>query len=99
MRTRPPRSTLTYPLFPFTTLFRSGCEFRPFEWLCCPQNTLRRIFYSSRRRKNYAAPGIGGVFYESRPKSSSGLVLLGDGCRDYIGSRADFRHQDRKSVV
>src|SRR3546814_9337087 len=51
-----------------------GCEFRPFEWLCCPQNTLRRIFYSSRRRKNYAAPGIGGVFYESRPKSSSGLV-------------------------
>src|SRR3546814_2514961 len=44
------------------------------------------IFYSSRRRKNYAAPGIGGVFYESRPKSSSGLVLLGDGCRDYIRS-------------
>src|SRR3546814_4417805 len=72
-----------------------GCEFRPFEWLCCPQNTLRRIFYSSRRRKNYAAPGIGGVFYESRPKSSSGLVLLGDGCRDYIGSRADFRHHGR----
>src|SRR3546814_18200347 len=28
-------------------------------------------------------------------KSSSGLVLLGDGCRDYIGSRADFRHHGR----
>src|SRR3546814_18055184 len=40
---RPPRSTRTDTLFPYTTLFRSGRECRPGSWSVPPRNAIRAL--------------------------------------------------------
>src|SRR3546814_1772237 len=49
MRRRPPRSTRTDTLFPYTTLFRSPCDRLPWAWIAGFRNDRRHALPSTRR--------------------------------------------------
>src|SRR3546814_12402165 len=52
---RPPRSTRTDTLFPYTTLFRSYCRLRPSRYSCvAPIRTLRTPFLTDGQVKGAA---------------------------------------------
>src|SRR3546814_9422990 len=63
MRRRPPRSTRTYTLFPYTTLFRSESEWgEPYDWAVTQQN--KRCPHVFRDKDGTAYDIDGKVFVE-----------------------------------
>src|SRR3546814_17776649 len=103
---RPPRSTRTDTLFPYTTLFRSQLAVQPFrsghvDRLQMPQPRLMWIGAGEQRRTRRAAPRI---VIELREGEAVFRQRVDIRRRDFAAEtahvgKADIVEQDRKSVV
>src|SRR3546814_2413682 len=93
---RPPRSTRTDTLFPYTTLFRSLGWLKPYEnlWLSYPPNIARKFSPELAALAGYAQhrPNLGN--YEGQCPS----ILLDDNVPDHIGA-IDALRPDQEAML
>src|SRR3546814_17474336 len=89
---RPPRSTRTYTLFPYTTLFRSTCE-KP--TLCWPHWTERQLSTASFPRRSSAVVHLVGPAALRRPVPplSAPATTLARLARARRSARTATRHE------
>src|SRR3546814_16086997 len=93
MRRRPPRSTRTDTLFPYTTLFRSGLEANPDQ----PGATMLPEAAAANRPIFYAGDGSMRSLSEIRALFAAKLAE-GGGTQDFTPARTEGRRVGKECV-